>query len=64
MTCRDAPEPPEFVPPPYTEPPERRYPLGPLLAAAGCAQEAAEQLSQEQAALEVQDVFKDSRKVL
>jgi len=113
------------VPPPYTEPPERRYPLGPLLAAAGCAQvmsyhiiylrsgvdihryrerpsrypegprqllcpdevheiiqwlgrpttedghyistplpqEAAEQLSEEQAALEVQDVFKDSRKV-
>ena len=63
IACRAAAGPPEFVPPPYTDPPERRYPLGPLLAAAGCAQEAAEQLSEEQAALEVQDVFKDSRKV-
>ena len=53
----------EYVAPSYPEPPQRQYPLGPLLAAAGYGTEAAAQLSEEAAAEEVLDVFKDSRKV-
>lgn len=52
-----------YVAPSYTEPPERRVPLGQLLAAAGYGQEAAAQLDEAAAAEEVIGIFKDSRKV-